>query len=56
MKISFPLSKFTSLRALSGALALNGVTGGCEATRTSDSSGQYVDDTVTRLAKMETEA
>ena len=46
MKTSLPLSKFTSLLALSGALALGGLTGGCVATRTSDSTGQYVDDTV----------
>ena len=31
---------------MSGALALGGLTGGCVATRTSDSTGQYVDDTV----------
>ena len=46
MKTSRQLSKLTSLFALSGALALGGLTGGCVATRTSDSTGQYVDDTV----------
>jgi len=30
---------------LIGALALGGLTGGCAATPTSDSTGQYVDDT-----------
>jgi osmotically-inducible protein OsmY len=46
MKTSRQLSQLTSLLALSGALALGGLTGGCVATRTSDSTGQYVDDTV----------
>jgi hyperosmotically inducible protein len=46
MKTSLQLSKLTALLALSGALALGGLTGGCVATRTSDSTGQYVDDTV----------
>ena len=46
MKTSLQSSKLTALLALSGALALGGLTGGCVATRTSDSTGQYVDDTV----------
>jgi hyperosmotically inducible periplasmic protein len=46
MKTYHQLSKLTSLLALSGALALGGLVGGCAATSTSDSTGQYVDDTV----------
>jgi hyperosmotically inducible protein len=46
MKTSRQLSQLTSLFALSGTLALGGLTGGCVATHTSDSTGQYVDDTV----------
>jgi osmotically-inducible protein OsmY len=44
---SFPsLSKLASLLALTGSLALAGFAGGCASTPTSDSTGQYVDDTV----------
>jgi hyperosmotically inducible protein len=46
MKSSQPLAKFASLLILSGALAAGALTGGCAATATSDSTGQYVDDTV----------
>ena len=46
MKTSLQLSKFASLFAFIGALALGGLIGGCAATPTSDSTGQYVDDTV----------
>jgi osmotically-inducible protein OsmY len=45
MKISFHSSSFALLLALTGALAISGFTGGCAATRTRDSTGQYVDDT-----------
>ena len=43
MKTSLPIAKYSSLLALTGALALVAL-GGCAATRTSDSTGQYVDD------------
>ena len=46
MKTSLPLSKFPSLIALIGLLALATAGGGCASTPTSDSTGQYVDDTV----------
>ena len=46
MKTSLQFSKLASLLALSGALAFGGLIGGCAATPTSDSTGQYVDDTV----------
>jgi osmotically-inducible protein OsmY len=46
MKTSLPLSKFASLLAVIGALALGAFTGGCAATSTRESTGQYVDDTV----------
>ena len=45
MKTSFPASTFALLFALTGALAIGGLAGGCAATPTSDSTGQYVDDT-----------
>ncbi len=38
--------KLIPLLALTGVLALGGLAGGCAATPTSDSTGQYVDDTV----------
>jgi hyperosmotically inducible protein len=46
MKTSLQFTKFASLLALTGALALGALAGGCASTRTSDSTGQYVDDTV----------
>lgn len=46
MKTSLKFSKRTSLFALSGVLALGALLGGCAATATRDSTGQYVDDTV----------
>jgi osmotically-inducible protein OsmY len=46
MKNSTSVSKLASLLALAGALALGGFAGGCASTPTSDSTGQYVDDTV----------
>jgi hyperosmotically inducible protein len=46
MKTSLQFSKFASLLALVGTLGLGVLTGGCASTRTSDSTGQYVDDTV----------
>ena len=46
MKTTPTISKFASLLILAGALALGGFAGGCAASRTSDSTGQYVDDTV----------
>ena len=45
MKTPIPASKFAFIAALMGALALGGLAGGCAATPTSDSTGQYVDDT-----------
>ena len=41
-----PSVKSASHLAFVGALALVGLNGGCAATPTSDSTGQYVDDTV----------
>ena len=46
MKTSLSLPKFISLLSLAGALALGALSGGCAATPTSDSTGQYVDDSV----------
>ena len=45
MKTSIPASTFSFLLALTGALAISGFSGGCAATPTSDSTGQYFDDT-----------
>ena len=45
MKTYLPLQRFAFLVALMGVLAAGGLTGGCAATPTSDSTGQYVDDT-----------
>jgi len=45
MKTSLHSPAFALLLALTGALAISGLTGGCAATPTSDSTGQYVDDT-----------
>jgi osmotically-inducible protein OsmY len=38
-------SRFASVCALSGILAVSSLTFGCAGSRTSDSTGQYVDDT-----------
>ncbi|MFI5337421.1 MAG: BON domain-containing protein [Opitutales bacterium] len=46
MKTSLKLSKLVLLLASTGALALGGLNVGCASTRTSDSTGEYVDDTV----------
>jgi len=46
MKTSKKLSQLASLIALTGAVALGGLAAGCASTATSDSTGQYVDDTV----------
>jgi hyperosmotically inducible periplasmic protein len=46
MKTSLKFSKPSSLRGLIGALALCAMASGCAGTRTTDSTGQYVDDTV----------
>ena len=46
MKTSLQLSKFASLLALLGAFAFGGLIGGCTKPSTSDSTGQYVDDSV----------
>ena len=45
MKTSLPASTFAFLLGLTGAIAIGGLVGGCAATPTSDSTGQYVDDT-----------
>jgi hyperosmotically inducible protein len=45
MKTSIPLPRFAFLVVLMGSLAVGGLAGGCAATPTSDSTGQYVDDT-----------
>jgi osmotically-inducible protein OsmY len=45
MRIYLPLPRIAFLVALMGVLAAGGLTGGCAATPTSDSTGQYVDDT-----------
>ena len=44
MKLSIKPSLFASLLALSGAIAIGGLAGGCSATPTRDSTGEYVDD------------
>ena len=46
MKTSLLSSKATSLLALLGTLTLGALLGGCAATATHESTGQYVDDTV----------
>jgi hyperosmotically inducible protein len=46
MKSSFSFSKSTTLFALCAGLAFGVLGGGCAATTTRDSTGQYVDDTV----------
>jgi len=46
MKTSLPFSKLSSLLALSSALVLGALAGGCAATPTHESTGQYVDDAV----------
>jgi len=52
MKTSIHPSIFSLLVALTGALSIGGLTGGCAATPTSDSTGQYVDDaTITTKVK-----
>jgi hyperosmotically inducible protein len=45
MKTSLPASAFAFLLLLTGSVAITGLAGGCAATPTSDSTGQYVDDT-----------
>jgi hyperosmotically inducible protein len=46
MKPLLRLTKTASLLAFAGALALASLNSGCAGTRTSDSTGQFVDDTV----------
>ena len=46
MKISIHSSAFALLLALTGAFAIGGFTGGCKPTNTSDTPGQFVDDSV----------
>ena len=46
MKTSLHSSTFAVLLALTGAFAIGGFTGGCKPTTTTDTPGQYVDDTV----------
>lgn len=46
MKTSLRSSKFISLIAVTGSLVLGALLGGCAATSTHESTGQYVDDTV----------
>jgi hyperosmotically inducible protein len=46
MKTSLTISRLAALLALIGALALTTFFGGCAATRTTESTGQYVDNTV----------
>jgi osmotically-inducible protein OsmY len=45
MKTSIQSSTFALYLAIAGALTLGGIAGGCASTPTSDSTGQYVDDT-----------
>jgi len=52
MKTSLGSAKFISLFACTGALIIGGLAGGCAATPTSDSTGQYIDDsTITTKVK-----
>ena len=46
MKTSLKLSRILSLTALVGVLSTGFLAGGCASTATSDSTGEYVDDTV----------
>jgi osmotically-inducible protein OsmY len=46
MRTSLHSSAFALLLALAGTLAIGGFTGGCKPTSTSDSSVQFVDDSV----------
>jgi osmotically-inducible protein OsmY len=45
MKTSIQPSKFACFLALTSVLAIGGIASGCASTRTTDSTGQYVDDT-----------
>jgi hyperosmotically inducible protein len=45
MNTSLHARKLASLLAVIGALAASGLAGGCAATRTHDSTGEYIDDT-----------
>ncbi|HZZ19957.1 MAG TPA: BON domain-containing protein [Opitutaceae bacterium] len=46
------IARFASLAALAGVLAIGGLSGGCAATPTKDSTGEYVDDaTITTKVK-----
>jgi hyperosmotically inducible periplasmic protein len=46
------IARFASLAALAGVLAIGGLAGGCAATPTKDSTGEYVDDaTITTKVK-----
>jgi len=51
MKLSIKPSLFASLLALSGAIAIGGLAGGCSSTPTRDSTGEYVDDAITAKVK-----
>jgi hyperosmotically inducible protein len=52
MNNSIIAKKYASLLALSGVLALGGFAGGCAASATKDSTGEYVDDsTITTKVK-----
>ena len=46
MKTSLHSSAFALLLALTGAFAIGGFTGGCKPASTSESTGQFVDDSV----------
>ena len=46
MKTSLHSSTFALLLALTGAFAIGGFIGGCKPASTSDTAGQYVDDSV----------
>src|ERR1043166_4124210 len=46
MNITVSSQKFASLLAVTSALSLGALFGGCAATATRDSTGEYVDDTV----------
>ena len=46
------ITRFASIAALTGVLALGGLAGGCASTPTKDSTGEYVDDaTITTKVK-----
>jgi len=45
MKTYIRMTRIAPIAVLAGALLVGGLSGGCASSRTSDSTGQYIDDT-----------